>query len=69
MDVRGTEGIKEATYNVAGMDVNVCVCSGTANANKVPNMVKNGEKNYHFIEVMCCPGGCANGGGQPRQRL
>lgn len=67
MDVRGTEGIKEATYNVAGMDVNVCVCSGTANAGKVLNMVKNGEKNYHFIEVMCCPGGCVNGGGQPRQ--
>ena len=65
-EVRGTAGIKEATYNVAGMDVNVCVCSGTANANKVLNMVKSGEKNYHFIEVMCCPGGCVNGGGQPR---
>ena len=66
-EIRGTDGIKEATYNVAGMDVNICVCSGTANANKVLNMVKSGEKNYHFIEVMCCPGGCVNGGGQPRQ--
>ena len=66
-EIRGTDGIKEATYNVAGMDVNICVCSGTANANKVLNMVKNGEKNYHFIEVMCCPGGCVNGGGQPKQ--
>ncbi len=67
MDVRGTDGIKEATYHVAGMDINVCVCSGTANANTVLNMVKSGEKNYHFIEVMCCPGGCVNGGGQPKQ--
>ena len=66
-EIRGTDGIKEATYNVAGMDVNICVCSGTANANKVLNMVKSGEKNYHFIEVMCCPGGCVNGGAQPRQ--
>ena len=66
-EIRGTDGIKEATYNVAGMDVNICVCSGTANANKVLNMVKSGEKNYHFIEVMCCPGGCVNGGGQPKQ--
>ena len=66
-EIRGTDGIKEATYNVAGMDVNICVCSGTANANKVLNMVKSGKKNYHFIEVMCCPGGCVNGGGQPKQ--
>ena len=67
MEVRGTKGIKEATYNVAGMDINVCVASGLANANKVLNMVKSGEKNYHFIEIMCCPGGCINGGGQPIQ--
>ena len=64
-EVRGTEGIKEATYNVAGMDINVCVVSGLANARKVLDMVKSGEKNYHFIEVMACPGGCVNGGGQP----
>ena len=66
VDVRGTKGIKEATYNVAGMDINVCVASGLANANKVLNMVKSGEKNYHFIEIMACPGGCINGGGQPQ---
>ncbi|MBQ6570690.1 MAG: iron hydrogenase small subunit, partial [Clostridia bacterium] len=66
-DVRGTQGIKEAKYNVAGLEVNVCVCSGLSNANKVLNMVKSGEKNYHFIEIMCCPGGCVNGGGQPIQ--
>ena len=66
-EVRGTEGIKEATYNVAGMDINIAVCSGTSNAAKVLDSVKNGEKNYHFIEVMACPGGCVNGGGQPIQ--
>ncbi len=66
-EVRGTEGIKEATYNVAGMDVKVAVASGLGNARKLLNMVKNGEKDYHFIEIMGCPGGCVNGGGQPQQ--
>ncbi len=65
--VRGTAGIKEATVKVAGMDVNLCVCSGLDNVHKVLTAVENGEKNYHFIEVMCCPGGCVNGGGQPIQ--
>ena len=65
VEVRGTDGIKEATYNVNGMDINVCVASGLANARKVLDMVKSGEKNYHFIEIMACPGGCVNGGGQP----
>jgi len=66
-DVRGTEGIKEASYNVAGVDVKVAVASGTANAKKVLDMVKSGEKDYTFIEIMGCPGGCVNGGGQPIQ--
>lgn len=66
-EVRGTAGIKEATYNVAGMDVNVAVASGLANARELMEKVKSGEKNYHFIEVMACPGGCVNGGGQPNQ--
>lgn len=66
-EVRGTEGIKEATYEVAGMKVNVAVVSGLANARKVLDSVKAGEKEYHFIEVMACPGGCINGGGQPCQ--
>ena len=66
-EVRGTEGIKEASYNVGGLDVNVAVVSGTANAKKLLEAVKNGEKNYTFIEVMGCPGGCVNGGGQPQQ--
>ena len=65
--VRGVEAIKEATLNVAGMDVNVCVVSGLDAVDKVLTAVENGEKNYHFIEVMCCPGGCVNGGGQPIQ--
>ena len=66
-EVRGTEGIKEATYHVAGMDVKVAVASGLGNARKLLNMVKSGEANYHFIEIMGCPGGCVNGGGQPQQ--
>lgn len=66
-EVRGTKGIKEATYNINGMDVNVCVASGLANAHAVMEKVKNGTANYHFIEIMACPGGCVNGGGQPIQ--
>ncbi|MDD6042350.1 MAG: NADH-dependent [FeFe] hydrogenase, group A6 [Eubacteriaceae bacterium] len=66
-DVRGVEGIKEASYDVAGMTVKVAVASGLANAKKLLTMVKNGEADYHFIEIMGCPGGCVNGGGQPQQ--
>ena len=66
-EVRGTKGIKEASYNVAGMEVNVAVASGLGNARELLNKVKSGEANYHFIEIMGCPGGCVNGGGQPQQ--
>ena len=66
-EVRGFEGIKEATYNVNGLDVKVAVVSGLANTKKLLNAIKNGEKTYHFVEVMACPGGCVNGGGQPIQ--
>ena len=66
-DVRGTKGIKEATYRVGDMDVNVAVASGLGNARELLNRVKSGEANYHFIEIMGCPGGCVNGGGQPQQ--
>lgn len=66
-EVRGTEGTKEATYKVGGMDVKVAVVSGLNNANELLNKVKNGEADYQFIEIMCCPGGCVNGGGQPIQ--
>ncbi len=64
-DVRGMDDIKEATYDVAGMKVKVAVTSGLSNAAKLLDKVKSGEADYQFIEVMCCPGGCINGGGQP----
>ena len=67
MDVRGVSGIKEATYRINGTDVDVCVASGLGNARKVIDMIKKGEKKYLFVEVMACPGGCVNGGGQPVQ--
>lgn len=66
-EVRGAEGIKEASYTVNGMEVKVCVVSGLANANTIMEKVKNGTADYHFIEIMGCPGGCVNGGGQPIQ--
>lgn len=65
-EVRGVEGIKEATYNVAGMDIKVAVASGLKNAKELLTKVKNGEAEYHFIEIMGCPGGCVNGGGMPQ---
>lgn len=63
--VRGMQGIKEATVKIGDLDVNVAVCSSTGKASELLDAVKSGEKNYHFIEVMGCPGGCVNGGGQP----
>lgn len=66
-EVRGTDGIKEATYTVAGKDIKVCVASGLANAHTVMERVKDGTADYQFIEIMGCPGGCVNGGGQPIQ--
>ena len=62
-EVRGLE----ATYKIAGMEINVAVASGLANARKIIEQVKAGEKNYHMVEIMACPGGCINGGGQPIQ--
>ncbi len=63
--VRGVEGIKEASVQVGDITVNVAVAHGTGNASKLLDLVKSGEKNYTFIEVMGCPGGCVTGGGQP----
>ena len=63
--VRGTDGIKEATVKMGGMDVNVAIAHGLGNARKLLDSIKSGEKTYHFIEVMACPGGCVTGGGQP----
>ena len=66
-EVRGTEGIKEATYKVGDLDVKVCSVSGMANVEKVLKAVDAGNSPYHIIEIMACPGGCINGGGQPSQ--
>ncbi len=65
-EVRGTQGIKEATYKVGDLDVNVEVASGLANARKVLDSIKDGSCKAQFIEIMACPGGCVNGGGQPQ---
>jgi NADP-reducing hydrogenase subunit HndD len=66
-EVRGVKGIKEATYNLGGKDVKVAVASGLNNAKVLMEKIKKGEADYHFIEIMCCPGGCVNGGGMPVQ--
>lgn len=67
--VRGLEEMKEATVNINGMDINIGVIYGTANATKMIERIKSGEKQYHFIEVMACPGGCIGGGGQPKKKI
>ena len=64
--VRGYEGVREASLSIGGLTVNVAVVYGTANAKKLLHSIKAGEKQYHFIEVMACPGGCIGGGGQPK---
>ena len=63
--VRGGEGIKRATVNIAGKDINVVAASGLANAKKILEEIKSGKSEYQFIEIMACPGGCVMGGGQP----
>ena len=64
--VRSYKGVKEATIPVPNFgDLNVCVISGVANAVPVIEQIRQGKSKYHFIEVMTCPGGCVNGGGQP----
>lgn len=76
LPIQGLEGVKEASIKIEGAvpdwsflegaTLNIAVVHGLANARKVVEAVKSGEKNYHFIEVMTCPGGCIGGGGQPR---
>ncbi len=63
--VRGTNGIKEATVDLGGKKIKVCVAHTIANAKKVLEEIKAGKSPYTFIEIMTCPGGCVNGGGQP----
>lgn len=65
--VRGMENIKEADYKVGDLDVKVAVASGTKNAKEIMEKIKKGEGDYLFVEIMGCPGGCINGGGQPIQ--
>ncbi len=65
--VRGMDGVKEAEYDVAGKKIKVAVASGTKNAKVLMDQIKNGTSEYLFIEIMGCPGGCINGGGQPIQ--
>ena len=67
--VRGYEGVKEATLKIGDLDVNVAVVYGTANAGKLIEQIKKGDKKYHFVEVMTCPGGCIGGGGQPKDMM
>jgi len=66
-EVRGMKNIKEADYKVGDLDVKVAVASGTKNAKVLMDKIKSGEADYLFIEIMGCPGGCINGGGQPIQ--
>jgi NADP-reducing hydrogenase subunit HndD len=68
-EVRGTDNIKKATYKLGDTEVKVAVASGLANAKELLNSVKKGELDVQFIEVMGCPGGCVNGGGQPVQPM
>ena len=64
-EVRGPEVVREATYEVAGVTVKVAVTSGLGNARAILEKIKKGEADYNMVEIMACPGGCINGGGQP----
>lgn len=63
--VRGEQGIKRATVNIAGKELKVVAASGLANAQKIMEEIKSGKADYQFVEIMACPGGCIMGGGQP----
>ncbi len=63
--VRGMDGIKEASFKIGDLKLNVAVASGIANAKEICEKIAAGKSKYHFVEIMCCPGGCVNGGGQP----
>ena len=67
LEVRGTKGIKEAVYKLGDLELKVAVASGLKNAKEIMGKIEAGEADYQFIEIMCCPGGCVNGGGQPVQ--
>ena len=64
-EVRGGDGIKKASVNIAGKDIKVVTASGLANAQEILEEIKSGKADYQFVEIMACPGGCVMGGGQP----
>ncbi len=64
--IRSMDGVREATLKIGNLEINIAVIYGTKNASKFIKRMKNGKKQYHFIEVMTCPGGCIGGGGQPK---
>ena len=64
-NVRGRKGWKEATFNLGDQELRVAVASGLGNTRRLIEALRKGEANYHFVEIMACPGGCAGGGGQP----
>ena len=63
--LRGIEGVKEAEVTVGGVSLKVAIANSTGAAKKLIKKIQSGEATYHFVEVMACPGGCVNGGGQP----
>ncbi len=64
-DCRGLTGVKEATVNVGSLPVKIAISNGLGNARKLLDKIRAGQADYHFIEIMCCPGGCIGGGGSP----
>lgn len=64
-EVRGMDGWKEASFDLAGTELKVAVASGLGNTRKLMEALRKGEVSYHFVEIMACPGGCVGGGGQP----
>jgi len=65
-DVRGLDGFKEASVMIGDLEVKVAITNSLKNAKVMLEKIKAGQADYHFVEVMCCPGGCIGGGGQPR---
>ena len=66
--IRGLDDVKEASVDINGIQINLAVIFGTKNASEFIEKMKKGDKQYHFIEVMTCPGGCISGGGQPKDK-
>jgi iron-only hydrogenase group A len=68
-EIRGMNGVKEATIKIGDLDVNIAVVNGIGNVGQILDQVQSGTSKHHFIEVMACPGGCINGGGQPIHQI